>query len=353
MQPQNETMLAATPRQLFETSAALFPSARRLALISALAGGLGLLGGCWNGDKSDRGGSGASGRVEPSLAAAQAALERNDRTGARLELLKVIETNPAIGEAQIVLGELLFDEGNYEAAEPRFRRAAELEPQNFRAQFMHGLTLHALNRLQDAVVAYLRALKINPNDFDANVNVASAYFAIGEAPQALPFAQQSVRLNPRHGQARYNLGAILAAMDRHEEAITEYQQATELVAITPQLLVSLSESLMRTKRFEEARAALERSIKMQPSPLAYERLGSCQFRLGALGEALASFEAAVKLDPDYFPALNGVGVCELNRWIDSNRTDESARQRGLGALRRSLQLKRAQPKVEDLLSKYR
>ena len=290
---------------------------------------------------------------EPALDSAKKKLEAGDTTGARLELMRLIETNPQMGEAQLVLGDVYFNEGNYEAAEPRFRKAAQLEPQSFRSQFMHGLTLHALNRLQDAVGAYLRALTINPLDFDANVNVASAYYALGDFSQALPFAQQSVRLNPRHGQARYNLAATLAALDRHEEAVVEFQQATELVTITPQLLVSMAESLIRTRRFDEAKAALERSIKLAPSPIAHERLGSTNFRMGNMAEASANFEAALQLDPEYYPALNGVGVCELNRWLESNRLDDAARQRGIGALRRSLQIKRAQPKVEDLLGRYK
>jgi len=292
-------------------------------------------------------------RGEPALDSAKKKLEAGDTTGARLELMRLIETNPQMGEAQLVLGDLYFNEGNYDAAEPRFRKAAQVEPQNFRSQFMHGLTLHALDRLQEAVGAYLRALTINPLDFDANVNVASAYYTLGDFSQALPFAQQSVRLNPRHGQARYNLAATLAALDRHEEAVVEFQQATELVTITPQLLVSMAESLIRTRRFDEAKAALERSIKLSPSPIAFERLGSTNFRLNNMAEASANFEAAMQLDPDYYPALNGVGVCELNRWLESNRLDDGARQRGIGALRRSLQIKRAQPKVEDLLARYK
>ena len=284
---------------------------------------------------------------------AEAAIASGDRMRARAELMRVIETNPQQAEAQLLLGELLFDEGNYDAAEPRFRQAASAAPQNFRAQFMHGLTLHALGKLQDAVNAYLRALNISPTDFDANVNVASAYFALGEFGQALPYAQQSVRLTPRNGQARYNLGATFAALDRHEEAVVEFQQATELVTITPALLLTMSESMLKTRRFAEAKAALERVVAEAPSALGFERLGSANFRLGDGAAASQAFERAIAIDADYYPALNGIGVCELNRWLDSGQSDDAARQRGLGALRRSLQLKRGQSRVEDLLTRYR
>jgi tetratricopeptide (TPR) repeat protein len=205
----------------------------------------------------------------------------------------------------------------------------------------------------EAVSAYLRALRINPDDFQANLNLSTAYYQLSENAQALPYAERAVTLDPKDGPARLNLGTVYSALGRDREAVLEYQQAAELMALTPSLLINLAEALGRLGRYEEMVNTLGELIKTEPTPLAHERLGFAHFRMKKYPEARAQFEAALRIDPDYFPALNGLGVCELNTWLWSDRKDEAARERALGALRRSLQINRKQPRIEELLSRFR
>ena len=133
----------------------------------------------------------------------------------------------------------------------------------------------------------------------------------------------------------------------------EYQQAAEVMALSGPLLTNLAESLARLERYEEARNTLTQLIKTSPSAAAHERLGFCLFKLRRYDEAKAQFERALALDADYYPALNGLGVCELNTWLWSERKDGAARERALQALRRSIQISRSQPRIEELLSRYK
>ena len=48
--------------------------------------------------------------------------------------------------------------------------------------------------------------------------------------------------------------------------------------------------------------------------------------------ALEAFQAAVGIDPNHYPALNGVGVCMLNRYLLSGQTDAEARRAAIEAL---------------------
>ena len=66
----------------------------------------------------------------------------------------------------------------------------------------------------------------------------------------------------------------------------------------------------------------------------------------------SSYRAALRLDKDYFPAMNGLAVNLLNDYIRSNRTDNESLQEALSLLRRSLQLNKNQPKIVELLSRY-
>ncbi len=333
----------------------------RIALIS-----LGVFMVCVSGGCANRSGRAAGGSSSPEPApaapisdrsvilvnAAEDAIRAGDRQRAIADLTRAIEINPTLTKAHLTLADVHRSDGDYEAAHASYRRAAELEPRNFDAQYYDGLMLHLLNRLGDAARAYLRALAVQPSDFQANLRLAGVYYQLDELSPALDYAQRATKIDPANGEARYQLGAIHAAMDDHAGAVREYQQATESMTLTPDLLLNLAESLGRLDRFTEMANTLEQAIRTQPSAAAWERLGFAHWRLGEFDAAHADFEAALGLEPDYFPALNGVGVSWLRRWRETNEQDTKARDQGVAHLRRSLQVKRDQPKVLELLTRY-
>ncbi|MCU0689408.1 MAG: tetratricopeptide repeat protein, partial [Phycisphaerales bacterium] len=226
-------------------------------------------------------------------------------------------------------------------------------PESFDAQYYHGLMLHLLDRVTDAIGAYLRGLAIRPDDFQANLNISAAYYQLGENAQALAFGERAVRINPRSGPAHVNLAAIFNDLGRYNDAVVSYQQASEYMELSPRLLLGYAEALKSLDRFDEMRSTLEQAVRTSPSAAAHERLGYALFKLEQYDQALASFQNALKMDPNYFPALNGIGVCELNRWHWSDKRDSGARERGMAALRRSLGLNRNQAAIEELLGRYR
>ncbi|MCB9838467.1 MAG: tetratricopeptide repeat protein [Phycisphaeraceae bacterium] len=263
-----------------------------------------------------------------------------------------IEDNPTLTTAYIGMGQIYQERGNHYEAERRFRVAAQQQPRNFDAQYGHALALQMLNRLTEAVSAYLRALSIAPDDFDANMNLATAYLQLNEPRQALPYARRAVELNGDVGNARVNLGSVYAALEWHNEAVRQYQAAAELMDLTPPLLLNLATSLGKSERYIEMANTLERLVEIEPSAAAWERLGFARFRLRRYEAALEAFHNATAIDPDYFPALNGIGVCLLNKHLLSQRSDMQARRDAVEAFRHSLRVNKNQPKIIDLLSRY-
>lgn len=291
-------------------------------------------------------------QADQAVSRAEALRRQGMLDKARDEFEKAIAINPNLTVAYLGAGDIYREQGDFKNAENRYSRAAELEPGNFDAQYLHGLTLQLLNRLGEAVRAYLRALTIRPDDFSANLNLATAYLQLGEPAQALPYAQRAVKIDTTSGPARTNLGSVYAALGRHSEAVNEYQQASELTDLTPPLLLNWADSLGQIGRYEEMVNTLNRLLELQPSAAGYERLGSAQFRLRKYAEAETAFRNSAQLDPAYFPALNGVAVCCLNRYVWSDKTDEAARTEAVDLLRRSIAINKRQPKIVELLSRY-
>jgi tetratricopeptide (TPR) repeat protein len=128
------------------------------------------------------------------------------------------------------------------------------------------------------------------------------------------------------------LRAIYSSLGREDEAIVEYQQASELMELTPDLLLNMAASYGRLQRYPEMQSTLEQLIRIKPSPAAHERLGFALFRQGQYPQAVDNFRAAIRMEENYFPALNGFGVCRLNDFLTSNRSNTTAKEEGLTAL---------------------
>jgi tetratricopeptide (TPR) repeat protein len=288
-----------------------------------------------------------------AVVSAQAAEQAGDLEQALVEFERAIENNPRLTVAYLGAGDIHMVKGEFVQAEQRFGKAAELEPRSFDAQYLHGLSLQLLSRLEDAVRAYLRALNLKSDDFNANLNLGTAYLQLNEPSQALAYAEKAVRIDGKNAAARSNLGAIYANLNRHEDAIVEFQQAAELTQLTGPLLLNLANSLSKVQRYEEAVNTLEQLARTEPTAPCYERLGVGYFNLRRYDVSLSSFRKSLEIDPNYYPALNGVGVCLLNQWMFSSQQDKAAHDEGLKVLRRSLQIERDQPAILELVSRYK
>lgn len=332
--------------------------ALRLVFASVVGVLGGVQGGCWgDGQKAPPPTKrpampSAPDQAKARLATAQQAIRSGEKDRALVEFEKAIEINPNLVPAHLGIADLYRMDRNWAAAEPSYARAAAIEPGNFDAQFLDGLMLQELDRVQEAIQAYSRALRIRADDFRANLHISAAYYELDENSQALVYGRRAVELRPKNGEARFNLGAVYTAMERHREAVKEYQQAAELMELSPGLLMNLAEGLGKLQRYDEMKNTLEQLLKREESAAAYERLGFAEFGLRRYEEALAAFEKALTIDPDYIAALNGQGVIGMNKWLLSEMTDTISREKAIGAWRRSLQLNQNQPKIMELLTRY-
>lgn len=324
------------------------PRAWRMLALGALVA----LAGCnapWGGA---RGGAGREPREDALVAEAQQLAAGGREDEALAILSRAIERNPTLTVAHMALADIYSGRGEYTEAERAYATAAQIEPANFDAQYKHGLTLHLLNRVAEAIRAYLRALAIRPDDFEANLNLATAYLQLDGPQQALAYAQRASQLNPSSGAAHANLGAVYSALNRHADAVREYEAAAELMELSPALLLNLAESLGKTGRYAQMVNTLDALLRLEPSAAAYERLGYALFKQRQYERAAENFRKAVAVDQSHYPALNGLGVCLLNQYLASGRSDEAARSEAMQYFRRSLRINDRQARIVELVSRY-
>lgn len=265
---------------------------------------------------------------------------------------ELLDENPSLTIAYVGIGQAYEDLGQYRRAEPAFARATRLDPKDFDAQFGYGKVLRALGKLKEAARAYQQAISIRPEDLGSLSGLGGTFIELDMPSSAIPPIERAIELDPDNGEARSMLGTACMLAGRLEDAIGAYEIAIEYVGNDPDLIGNLVECYARLDRHREAANAGQVLVAVAPSPQAWERLGRAYFRIGDYDASVQSYRQAVELDPAFWPALNGVGVNELNRWLRSERKDLDARDAAADAFRASLRANSEQPKVVSLLTTY-
>lgn len=282
----------------------------------------------------------------------QLAIDEGDYNAAIDIFESLLDENPSLTVAYVGIGRAYQDQGNFASAEPAYARAALLEPRNFNAQYGHGEVLRALGRLRDALRAFRKALTVDPDDVSALNAMGGTLVELGMPASAIPAAEKAVELEPTNGRLRAALGTAFMLSNRYSEAIDEYEIAIELAGNDPQIITNLVECYAKENRFREAVNAGEVLVSLAPSPVVWERLGRAYFKIGDFDASLESYRRALEIDPEYWPALNGVGVNELNAWLKSGRAEMAARIEAADAFRASVRINPNQPKVVKILTTY-
>jgi tetratricopeptide (TPR) repeat protein len=168
---------------------------------------------------------------------------------------------------------------------------------------------------QDQAILILReVLRDDPNNSDAHLLLGTALAMVPQRNEAIHELQRAVELRPTFTPGYYALGTALAQFGDLSAAKPMFEKAIELDQNFADAHISLALLLAQSKHLADARAHLEQAISLKGgSPgAAYPHylLGRVLTEQGELPQALAEFEAATKIDPNYADAYLAKGVTQ-------------------------------------------
>ena len=108
-----------------------------------------------------------------------------------------VREDPTHADAQINLGRMLYERGEYAAAERAYRAAIEADSEHATACYNLAILLEDTNRRDEAIEAYRDALRLDPDFADAHYNIAGLYEASGRTQLAIRHLKNYRRLVPR------------------------------------------------------------------------------------------------------------------------------------------------------------
>ncbi|HTK33693.1 MAG TPA: tetratricopeptide repeat protein [Caulobacteraceae bacterium] len=166
-----------------------------------------------------------------------------------------------------------------------------------------ALALHQGGRLLEAEGAYRQAMAAGAS---SNPQVQHYYAALlyqlQRLPEALAAVEASLRLAPREVESLILQGVLLQSLDRAEDALSSFSKAARVTPNSPDVWYNQGVALEALGRLKEALTAFDRSLGLQPSPLAWHNRGAVLRRLGRPAEALESIERALAAAKDLAPS---------------------------------------------------
>lgn len=149
---------------------------------------------------------------------------------------------------------------------------------------------------------WLDAQRFKPDNAAALVTAANHLSLNQQFAEAEAVLRKSLDIDSNQSAAWFNLGFLLQKRDEHEQALAAFDQAIRHHDRLDRAHYGRALSLMALERNQEAKAALQRTVDLQPmSPYGYYHLAVLQFKMGdekaykKITRKLGSFEPKLAL----------------------------------------------------------
>ncbi len=223
----------------------------------------------------------------------------------RAMLTRAVEQSPNVAHLQEELAQLLYEQGETDAAELHYRAALRLEP-NARRHNALGAILVDKQQYSEAIREFRSAIALDPSLAVAHANLGTVLRRTGQSTLASAEYNEALRLDAASVQALSGLGEIEFRQNHAERAIMLYRRAIQADESYPGGHINLGFALVRQQQYQEAATELRRALELAPPQAAlvdiHFNLGLAYRGLNLAEPAVREFQTVLRLRPDYEPA---------------------------------------------------
>ena len=197
-----------------------------------------------------------------------------------------------------LIGMAHYASGNYSAAIPYMRAAADADPQNILYRFSLAQSCLNTKQYQCVLDEYQELLKLNAESAAADMLAGEAYDEMKNSAGAIQQFRAATKADPKWPNAHFGLGYLLWTQNQCEEASKEFQAELDIVPEDARAMTLLADCKVQIGQLNEALPLIERALKIDPSiARAHMNLGVIYQEQGRQQEALSELTTAAKLMP--------------------------------------------------------
>lgn len=254
-----------------------------------------------------------SDKIQQQLALAEQYARAGSYAAAERAVRKVIAKARANVGAWLMLGQMCGLQNAHADAEQAFAQAARINPRSLDALAYLGLACMQQGKDEQAMVAFKAALDIQPRLVMALANLVTLLHKLERQRDALPFLERWLAAEPLSSNAHYSAAVLYQSLQLLPAARKHYEQVLELGAAGVSVYstqLNLGVVCHGLRDFEAAIAHSRQALASKPDcAVSYYNIGNAQKEQGRHDEAIASFDQALKLDPDFSAAHSNILFC--------------------------------------------
>ena len=213
----------------------------------------------------------------------------------------IIGANPRDGEARLLLGSILAEDGKGPEAIAQLGEAVRLLPRSPLAHNALGEAFSASGEMTAARGEFEKAVALDPGFAQAHSNLGMILAQQGQPAPAAEHLERAIRLfgnTPDAAHPHYLRAKIYAEQNEAGKAAGELQAAVSLRPDFAEAWSDLGEARNALLDDAGAFAAFRRSVELDPeNAISRNRLGAEYLRQGNAHEAVPHLREAFRLDP--------------------------------------------------------
>lgn len=186
----------------------------------------------------------------------------------------------------------------------------------------YGLAYLDLEEPEKAYPIYEKALKADPNQFDALFNMGVTLNKLKKYKEAIPYYDRAIAAKPDNADAWFSRGQVHSNAGDAAQAVADFQKALTLPGNTRSrdvVLAAIANAYNTDKQYDKAAAAYEEAIKIKNDAEYQFKKGNALAAGGNMPGAIAAYEAAIALSPDFPDAYNNKGnaLASMQRYAEA------------------------------------
>lgn len=242
-------------------------------------------------------------------------------TQARQLCEQLFEIKAADAQALHLLGIILGQQGQSDAAIEKLNQALLLEPKSAAIYSHLGNVYRGLGNIPQASEYYHQAIHLNPDYAEAYNNLANIAYTQQDLSTALKYYAKAVNLSPDLADAHFNLGMVFIKQHQLEAAEKQFHNVVALNPAHFHAYYYLGFLYFQREAIDEAIAAFKEVIKLNKMHLdAHNNLGAAYLKTGNYLEAIKSFATALRINEDHLEARSNLA----NTLLQQDRYQEAS-----------------------------
>ena len=243
-----------------------------------------------------------------------------------ISLRDVIQKQPQLVEARLLLAEAYRRQGSLDDALNLYRELEKAFPRNAQAPFLTGLIYVQQKNPEQARQAFTRSLTIAPDYLPAVEQLINLDLADKHYDKAMESVQREVAKNPSSPEPRLLEAMVYLARNNTNQAETALLKAIQARPDFQQPYILLAHLYVSSRQNEKALQDLQAALAKDPKDVgALMLIGQIHDEQKDYQAARDAYEKLLAINPNFSPALNNLAYLyseylgELDKAYDAAR----------------------------------